>query len=173
MTAVQNTAGFDGLRFDHWQPDPRNDGVGAVTIDRAGQAVNALSQDMLIELARCRTHCDRSPKAVVVVRASPGVVPGADIKDFQAIEAKGTAEDACPRPAGVPAPGGAALPDGRVIHGTGMGGGTELALACRYRVAIDDPTTRIGLPEVKLGIYPGWGGSVRLPRLVGAPRRWT
>src|SRR3546814_13095742 len=50
-----------------------------------------------------------------------------------------------------------------------MGGGTELALACKYRVASNDPSTRIGLPEVKLGIYPGWGGSVRLPRLVGAP----
>jgi 3-hydroxyacyl-CoA dehydrogenase / enoyl-CoA hydratase / 3-hydroxybutyryl-CoA epimerase len=55
------------------------------------------------------------------------------------------------------------------IHGFCMGGGTELALACRYRAASDDATTRIGLPEVKLGIYPGWGGSVRLPRLVGAP----
>ena len=55
------------------------------------------------------------------------------------------------------------------IHGLCMGGGTEIALACRYRVASNDPSTRIGLPEVKLGIYPGWGGSVRLPRLVGAP----
>src|SRR3546814_18675997 len=50
-----------------------------------------------------------------------------------------------------------------------MGGGTEISLACDYRVASNDPSTRIGLPEVKLGIYPGWGGSVRLPRLVGAP----
>src|SRR4029453_2246702 len=55
------------------------------------------------------------------------------------------------------------------IHGFCMGGGTEIALACRYRVASNDPATRIGLPEVKLGIYPGWGGSVRLPRMGGAP----
>src|SRR5690606_9784133 len=55
------------------------------------------------------------------------------------------------------------------IHGFCMGGGTEISLACDYRVASNDPSTRIGLPEVKLGIYPGWGGSVRLPRLVGAP----
>ena len=48
-----------------------------------------------------------------------------------------------------------------------MGGGTELSLACRYRVAASD--ARIGLPEIKLGIFPGWGGSARLPRLVGAP----
>jgi 3-hydroxyacyl-CoA dehydrogenase/enoyl-CoA hydratase/3-hydroxybutyryl-CoA epimerase len=50
-----------------------------------------------------------------------------------------------------------------------MGGGTEISLACRYRVASNDPSTRIGLPEVKLGIFPGWGGSVRLPLLIGAP----
>jgi len=50
-----------------------------------------------------------------------------------------------------------------------MGGGTELSLACRYRIASSADNTRIGLPEVKLGIYPGWGGSVRAPRLLGAP----
>jgi enoyl-CoA hydratase/carnithine racemase len=50
-----------------------------------------------------------------------------------------------------------------------MGGGTEISLACRYRVASGDPSTRIGLPEVKLGIFPGWGGTARLPRLIGAP----
>src|SRR5690606_20212889 len=55
------------------------------------------------------------------------------------------------------------------IHGFCMGGGTEISLACRFRIASNDPSTRIGLPEVKLGIYPGWGGSVRLPRVVGTP----
>jgi len=61
-------------------------------------------------------------------------------------------------------------PSVAAIHGHCMGGGTELALACRYRVASRDPSTRIGLPEVKLGIFPGWGGSARLPYLVGAPK---
>ena len=55
------------------------------------------------------------------------------------------------------------------IHGFCMGGGTEMALACRYRVATRDPSTKIGLPEVMLGIHPGWGGTARLPRLIGAP----
>ena len=57
------------------------------------------------------------------------------------------------------------IPTLAAIHGFCLGGGTELVLACDYRIATDSPKTRIGLPEVKLGIHPGWGGSVRLPRL--------
>ena len=56
-----------------------------------------------------------------------------------------------------------------LIRGFCLGGGLELALACRYRVAVDEPGTRLGLPEVMLGIVPGWGGIKRLPRLIGAP----
>ncbi len=56
-----------------------------------------------------------------------------------------------------------------LVRGFCLGGGLELALACRYRVAVDEPATRLGLPEVLLGIVPGWGGIKRLPRLVGAP----
>ena len=54
-----------------------------------------------------------------------------------------------------------------VIEGFCMGGGLELALACRYRIALDDPSVRLGVPEVKLGIHSGWGGTVRLPQLIG------
>ncbi len=56
-----------------------------------------------------------------------------------------------------------------LIRGFCLGGGLELALACRYRVAVDEPATRLGLPEVMLGIVPGWGGIKRLPRLIGGP----
>ncbi len=56
-----------------------------------------------------------------------------------------------------------------LIKGFCMGGGMELAMACRYRVAVDDPGTRMGLPEVMLGILPAWGGVKRLPQLLGAP----
>jgi 3-hydroxyacyl-CoA dehydrogenase/enoyl-CoA hydratase/3-hydroxybutyryl-CoA epimerase len=172
MMAGQTTAGFDGLRFDHWHVDSRPDGVVLVTIDRAGQAVNALSQDMLIELGALveRLAID-PPKGVVFRSGKPsGFVAGADIREFQAFDAQGTVKDALfrgqqvfQRIADLPCPTVAA------IHGYCMGGGTELALACRHRVASNDASTRIGLPEVKLGIYPGWGGSVRLPRLIGAP----
>lgn len=166
------TAGFDGLVFHHWQVESRTDGVILVTIDRAGQAVNALSQDMLIELGALIERVAIDPPAGVVFRSgkTSGFVAGADIKEFQAFDATGTVKDALyrgqqvfQRIAELPCPTVAA------IHGYCMGGGTELALACRYRVASSDASTRIGLPEVKLGLYPGWGGSVRLPRLIGAP----
>ena len=166
------TAGFDGLRFEHWQVESRADGVVLVTIDRAGQSVNALSQDMLIELGALVERLAIDPPIGAVFRSgkASGFVAGADIREFQAFDANGSVKDVLfrgqqvfQRIAELPCPTVAA------IHGYCMGGGTELALACRYRVASSDPSTRIGLPEVKLGIYPGWGGSVRLPRLIGAP----
>jgi 3-hydroxyacyl-CoA dehydrogenase / enoyl-CoA hydratase / 3-hydroxybutyryl-CoA epimerase len=172
MTAGLKTAGLDGLRFAHWQVESRDDGIVVVTIDRAGQPVNALSQDMLIELDTLIERLAIDPPRGVVFRSgkASGFVAGADIKEFQAFDANGTVKDALfrgqqvfQRIAELPCPTVAA------IHGYCMGGGTELALACRHRVATRDPSTRIGLPEVKLGIYPGWGGSVRLPRLIGAP----
>ncbi|MHC4480870.1 MAG: 3-hydroxyacyl-CoA dehydrogenase NAD-binding domain-containing protein, partial [Planctomycetota bacterium] len=65
------------------------------------------------------------------------------------------------------------LPTVAVIHGACLGGGLELALACRYRVVTDHPKTSLGVPEVNLGIIPGWGGTLRLPRLVGLPQALT
>jgi 3-hydroxyacyl-CoA dehydrogenase/enoyl-CoA hydratase/3-hydroxybutyryl-CoA epimerase len=165
-------AGFAGLRFRHWQVEARADGIVVVTIDRGGQAVNALSQDMLVELGDLLERLAIDPPRGVVFRSgkTSGFVAGADVKEFQDFDARGTVKDALFRGqqvlqklAELPCPTVAA------IHGYCMGGGTELVLACRYRVASNDASTRIGLPEVKLGIYPGWGGSVRLPRLVGAP----
>ena len=165
-------AGFDGLRFSHWLPEIRDDGVVVLSLDRQGTSVNAFSQDVLIELGDLleRIAID-PPKGVVIRSAKPsGFIAGADLKEFQEYDRKGTVNDAIRRGqatfqklAELPCPTVAA------IHGFCMGGGTEIALACRYRVASNDASTRIGLPETKLGIFPGWGGSARLPRLIGAP----
>src|SRR5437588_6287558 len=62
------------------------------------------------------------------------------------------------------------IPTVAAIHGACAGGGYEVTLACDWRVASDDPSTRIGLPETTLGLIPAWGGSTRLPRLIGAER---
>lgn len=163
---------FDGLRLAHWQADQRPDGILVLTLNRADQNVNALSRAVLDELeAMVERIALEPPKGVVIISGkAAGFIPGADIKGFEDIAAKGQteawirhgqlvfqklAELRCPTVA--------------AIHGHCMGGGTEISLACRYRVASRDEKTRIGLPEIKLGIYPGWGGSVRAPRLVGAP----
>ena len=165
-------AGLDGLRFSHWQAESRDDGVLVLAFDRAGESVNTFAQDVLIELDALLERLALDPPKALVIRSAKakGFIAGADIREFQAFDAKGTIGDsirrgqmAFQRLAELPCPTVAA------IHGFCMGGGTEIALACDYRVASDDPSTKIGLPEVKLGIYPGWGGSVRLPRLVGAP----
>ncbi len=163
---------FDGLRLVHWKHDRRNDGFLILTLDRADENVNALSREVMDELEAMIERIAFEPPKGVVIRSgkAAGFIPGADIKRFEEIEAKGMIEDwirrgqlTYQRLAELRCPTVAA------IHGHCLGGGTELALACRYRVASNDESTRIGLPEIKLGIYPGWGGSVRLPRLVGAP----
>src|SRR5690349_7826683 len=165
-------AGLDGLRFQHWQAELRPDGVLVLSLDRADASVNALSQEVLFELGEIVERLGIDPPKAVVFRSAKhgGFIAGADIREFQEFDARGTVGDAIfrgqqvfQRIAELPCPTAAA------IHGFCMGGGTELSLACRYRAASNDPSTRIGLPEVKLGIFPGWGGSVRLPRLVGAP----
>ncbi|WP_269790532.1 3-hydroxyacyl-CoA dehydrogenase NAD-binding domain-containing protein [Stenotrophomonas sp. Iso1] len=165
-------SGFDGLRFNHWHTELREDGIAVLSLDRKDSPVNAMSQDVLLELGDIveRLAID-PPKGVVVCSTKPaGFIAGADLKEFQEFDRRGTVNDAIRRGQNVyqklaelPCPTVAA------IHGHCLGGGTELALACRYRVASNDASTRIGLPETQLGIFPGWGGSSRLPQLVGAP----
>ncbi|SJZ83189.1 3-hydroxyacyl-CoA dehydrogenase NAD-binding domain-containing protein [Novilysobacter spongiicola] len=163
---------FAGLRLQHWHAEDRADGVVVLSLDRAGESVNALSQDVLVELDGLIERIAIDPPPGVVFRSAKdsGFIAGADIKEFRGFDEQGNVAGALKRGQQVfqrlselPCPTVAA------IHGFCMGGGTELALACDYRVASTDGSTRIGLPEVKLGIYPGWGGSVRLPRLIGAP----
>ena len=164
-------AGLDGLRFSHWRAETA-DGIVVLSFDRAGQSVNTLSQEVLLELDAIVVRLSLDPpKGLVIRSAKPaGFIAGADIREFQSFDAKGTVADALRRGQQVfQRLAELRCPTVAAIHGHCMGGGTELALACRHRVASNDPATRIALPEVKLGIYPGWGGSVRLPRLVGAP----
>ena len=163
---------FDGLKLSHWKTEIRPDDVVIVRFDRADASVNAFSQASLVELDTLieRLRID-PPKGVVFASGkSNGFIAGADIGEFQSFDALGTVDTAIRRGqttfqkiSVLPFPTVAA------IHGFCMGGGTELALACDARIASNASSTRIGLPEVLLGIFPGWGGSVRLPRLIGAP----
>lgn len=163
---------FEGLRFNHWKTSQADNGVVTLGLDRADSAVNAISRAMLEELDVIieRLEIEHPPGVIIHSLKDGGFAAGADIREFVRYEAEGTVLDnieygqrVYQRLARLPCTTVAA------VHGHCMGGGTELILACRQRVAVDAPDTRIGLPEVMLGIHPGWGGSARLPRLIGAP----
>ena len=159
------------------RPNPtlRVDGKGVawITFDDPGRKVNVLSEQVLTRfaehLAEVRSLAPRGKVRVVVIgSAKSGFVAGADVTAIEAIEdpvegAEGSRfgqrifsslSDLC-------------VPTVAAIHGICLGGGLEMSLACSHRIASDSPTTKFGLPEVLLGILPAWGGTTRLPRLVG------
>jgi 3-hydroxyacyl-CoA dehydrogenase/enoyl-CoA hydratase/3-hydroxybutyryl-CoA epimerase len=162
---------FEGLRFNHWKTSQSDDGIVTLSMDREGSSVNAISRTVLNELEQIVERLAiEKPAGVIIHSAKPaGFAVGADIKAFleyarhdtvlENIEHGQRVYEALAK---LPCPTVAA------IHGACMGGGTELILACRQRIAVDDEKTKIGLPEVMLGIHPGWGGTARLPRLIGA-----
>ncbi|MCB1553089.1 MAG: enoyl-CoA hydratase/isomerase family protein [Xanthomonadales bacterium] len=163
---------FDGLRFRHWKHELRDDRVLVLTFDRAESSVNTLAQEVLGELERMVERVAIEKPRAVVIRSGKeaGFIAGADIKEFVSFDERGSVLEAIEYGQAVfQKLAEVGVPTVAAIHGHCMGGGTELALACRYRIASTADSTRIGLPEVKLGIYPGWGGSARLPQLVGAP----
>ena len=146
-------------------------GVLVVTLDVPGEKVNTLGTGMIAEFDALLDEIagDDTVKAVVIRSGKrDNFIAGADIKDFTRITSAEEGE-ALSRSgqAILDKLEGARAPVVAAIHGTCVGGGTELALACRYRVASHDPKTSIGLPEILLGLIPGAGGSNRLPRLVG------
>ncbi|HUL76818.1 MAG TPA: 3-hydroxyacyl-CoA dehydrogenase NAD-binding domain-containing protein, partial [Vicinamibacteria bacterium] len=146
-------------------------GVLVLTLDLPGEKLNTLGKGLIAEFDEILDEIGRDDavRAVVVRSGKPdSFVAGADIKDFTRIRSAEEGE-ALSRAAHAvfDRVEGCRVPVVAAIHGTCLGGGTELALACRYRVASDDPKTAIGLPEVMLGLVPGAGGTQRLPRLVG------
>ena len=136
------------------------DGVGVITVDHP--PLNVLSRavrDGLMAAVR-EAAADSGASAVVVTGAGRTFTAGADITEFSSTFTGTDTNDICAAIEDMPKPVVAAL------HGTLLGGGVEIALACHYRVAASD--ARLGLPEVKLGLLPGCGGTQRLPRLTGA-----
>ena len=146
------------------------DKVAIVRFDRPASSANVLDSKTLFALSDIIRDLDqRSISGVVFESAKPSVfIAGADLKELAKTEARAELVDLGQRTFGQIA----ALKCVTVaaIHGACAGGGLELSLACDYRVASEDRSTRIGLPEVNLGLLPAWGGSTRLPRLIGLPR---
>jgi 3-hydroxyacyl-CoA dehydrogenase/enoyl-CoA hydratase/3-hydroxybutyryl-CoA epimerase len=144
--------------------------VAWLYLDKEGSTANVLSKEVLEELDLCLEFVENTePAGLVILSAKKsGFVAGADVNEFLAIKDESSALSIIRRGQDVfngleklPFPTVAA------IHGFCLGGGLELALACNHRVAQDDEVTQLGLPEVRLGIHPGFGGCVRGVRLLG------
>ncbi|MEO7073671.1 MAG: 3-hydroxyacyl-CoA dehydrogenase NAD-binding domain-containing protein [Rhodanobacter sp.] len=162
---------FEGLRFNHWKTSVGEDGVVLLALDRAGSKVNAISRAVLDELAQIVERLAiEEPVGVIIHSAKEsGLAVGADITEFANYARQGSVLENIEHGQRVfESLARLRCPTVGAIHGACLGGGVELMLACRQRIAVDAESTRIGLPEVMLGIHPGWGGSARLPRLIGA-----
>jgi 3-hydroxyacyl-CoA dehydrogenase/enoyl-CoA hydratase/3-hydroxybutyryl-CoA epimerase len=149
-------------------------GIGWITFDDPERKVNVLTEEVMRRLSDVAGEAAQAArgghvKAIVVRSGKPdSFIAGADVDAIAALEDPTEAQEKVrrgqevySRVAALPVPTVAA------VHGVCVGGGTELALACRHRVLSDSRKTRVGLPEVQLGILPAWGGTTRLPRLVG------
>ncbi len=154
----------------HFRTETDSDNIVWLHFDKAGSGTNTFSTEALHELdQQLQSIAARCPRGLVFLSDKPnGFIAGADIESFTRIETEAQALDFLQLGQSVfNRLATFTVPTVALIHGFCLGGGTELALACRYRVARDDPGTRLGLPEVRLGIHPGWGGSARLTPLVG------
>lgn len=145
-------------------------GIGLVTFDQPGRAMNVLRPDLLEGFADILDRLEKEDglKGLVLTSGKSSFIVGADIDQLSQIT---TAEQAFQMGEELKAlmrrMEKCGKPVVAALNGTTLGGGLELALACHARFAIDNPKAKIGLPEVKLGLLPGGGGTQRLPRLIG------
>ena len=156
--------------MNHWRQETDRDGIVWWCIDKADASANVLSSEVLHELVSMLEQLEHDPPRGLVLHSGKhnGFVMGADINEFTSIESADQAYELirlgqqvfdrlealrCPTVA--------------VINGFALGGGLELALACDYRLALHNKKRIIGLPEVQLGLHPGFGGTVRAVRIAG------
>jgi 3-hydroxyacyl-CoA dehydrogenase/enoyl-CoA hydratase/3-hydroxybutyryl-CoA epimerase len=156
--------------MNHWRQEKDSDGIVWWCIDKADASANVLSGEVLQELVSLLEPLETDPPRGVVLHSGKlsGFVMGADINEFTSIESAEQAYELirlgqqvfdrlealrCPTVA--------------VINGFALGGGLELALACDYRLALHNKKPIIGLPEVQLGLHPGFGGTVRAVKIAG------
>ena len=163
-------APYPAQHFKHWRITHDRDNILYARLDRAGERVNALSRDVLEEFEQLISLAEReTPRGLVLMSGkNTGFVFGADVREFDGF----TSADDVTREIN------------RVhevfnrlekldcitvaaIEGYCLGGGLEMSLACNYRIVKDVPSTRLGFPEVQLGIFPGFGGSARSVKVMG------
>jgi 3-hydroxyacyl-CoA dehydrogenase/enoyl-CoA hydratase/3-hydroxybutyryl-CoA epimerase len=153
----------------HWRWEIDRDRLAWLTFDKEGESANTFSREALEELGRALAAIRvENPKGLIVRSGKDNFIAGADVEEFTRFKSPQEALafvklgwDVFQELRELP------FPTTAMVNGFCMGGGVELALACRYRVALDDPKTRFALPEVMLGIMPAWHGLQWLPKLVG------
>lgn len=161
---------ISGNTFRHWRIESDENNILWLALDMADSRVNLLNGEVIQELSIILDLINEDlPQGIVIYSAKQdSFIFGADIKEFTTLESDEQAQAFLER--------GHALmnkleamhcPTVSMIHGICLGGGTELSLACDYRVMSDESVSRIGLPEIKLGIHPGYGGTERSIRRMG------
>ena len=152
----------------------RADGIGVLTFDRPGSSANIFDLRTLEELAQELEFIERQTelKGVIFISGKRSVfIAGADLNAMRKVASSDDARVLIERGQTVMNRiAGLKIPTVAAVHGAAVGGGYELCLACDYRIVSPDHATKIGLPEIKIGLLPGWGGSTRLPRLIGLPK---
>jgi 3-hydroxyacyl-CoA dehydrogenase/enoyl-CoA hydratase/3-hydroxybutyryl-CoA epimerase len=154
----------------HWQLETEVNGLAWLTLDKAAAAANSLSAEVLSELSGALDQLDLYPPKGLIIRSgkAAGFIAGADIEEFSQLDTPEKGRDLVARGWNLFNRLAAVhYPTLAIIRGHCLGGGLELALACRYRIAVEESGTKLGLPEVMLGIFPGWGGMKRLPAVIG------
>jgi len=154
--------------YKHWSVEKKANGIVCLGMDVKGSSANVLSATVLAELYQILSKLSKPPVGIAITsNKEKGFIAGADVKEFTKISNQQEALELVQygqtvfnlldkMPCSTIA----------VINGFCMGGGLELALACDYRIALKDSKTRFSLPEVRLGIHPGYGGTVRILRYV-------
>ncbi|MGY6535010.1 MAG: 3-hydroxyacyl-CoA dehydrogenase NAD-binding domain-containing protein [Pararhodobacter sp.] len=165
-SALELGAARGALGDGHWRYGVDDDGIGWLVLNCEGSSANTISDPVLRELdAHLQTVEADTPRALVVRSAKPsGFAMGADIDTLADMDAAAAEQLLTEAHRIIDRLEGLSCPTIAVVHGAALGAGFELALACDYRIAIDGAS--FGLPEVRLGLHPGLGGTVRLPELI-------
>ena len=156
--------------YRHWRIEREAEGLVWLWFDKADAGTNTLSAEALGEFDRVLTALEQAPPAGLIIASAKtsGFVAGADVREFSELDSAAGARALIERGWHIfNRLAGVSYPTLALIRGHCLGGGLELALACRYRVVVDEPVTKLALPEVMLGIVPGWGGMKRLPATIG------
>lgn len=157
-------------KYKNWHITEDNDNIVWLAIDKADSKTNVLSEEVLTELEAILTYYQNQPPRGLVILSGKktGFIAGADISEFTTFTSESDALAAIQRGQRIfNTLEDLACTTVAVLSGYTLGGGMELSLACNHRIADNDDKTRMGLPEVKLGIHPGFGGSVRAIELIG------